>query len=147
MNITENQIEFCARQCELQRSGEMSVYRMVKAFNWVNNPHNLFNGIDLEELIYLLAEMIEPRNSKGYRQTLVTFASGKKGLNAELIERAMSNLLNGSQFLSAIDFYREFQLVHPFEAGNGRVGALLFNLLNGTMETPIQPPDIFKEGF
>jgi fido (protein-threonine AMPylation protein) len=42
--------------------------------------------------------------------------------------------------VSASEFYQEFETLHPFNDGNGRVGAILFNLLNGTLSDPIVPP-------
>jgi len=40
--------------------------------------------------------------------------------------------------------YREFQEIHPFRDGNGRVGKIVFNLLNGTLHDPQMPPNFFN---
>lgn len=44
------------------------------------------------------------------------------------------------RFNMAVQFYKEFELVHPFIDGNGRTGKILLNWLNGTLLDPVFPP-------
>lgn len=41
---------------------------------------------------------------------------------------------------------REFLLIHPFADGNGLVGSLVWNFINGTIEKPEPMPYFFGQG-
>lgn len=41
------------------------------------------------------------------------------------------------------EFYFQFEEIHPFVDGNGRSGKILYNYLNGTLESPIMPPSFW----
>jgi fido (protein-threonine AMPylation protein) len=46
--------------------------------------------------------------------------------------------------MTALEAYKEFEFIHPFEDGNGRTGKIILNWINGTLLDPIFPPnDIF----
>lgn len=74
------------------------------------------------------AAMIEPRNDNGYRKIPVVFQNGNSGIHPDLIERAMRNLFkfDKSHPMKADELYKEFEKIHPFEDGNGRLGHLLW---------------------
>ncbi len=73
------------------------------------------------------ATMIEPRNANGYRKIPAVFRNGNSGIHPDLIERAMRNLFNPDKPpLKADEMYKEFEKIHPFEDGNGRLGHLLW---------------------
>jgi len=47
---------------------------------------------------------------------------------------------DNDRYALAKEFYFAFEEIHPWPDGNGRVGSILFNLLNGTISNPIHPP-------
>lgn len=92
-----------------------------------------------------LGAYVSPLLEFGFRHTSVTFRDGTV-VGWENIQRQIMNLVAHVPELSAYEFYQEFEEIHPFEDGNGRVGAILFNLCAGTMDHPEVPPEFKKKG-
>lgn len=141
MRITHGNIATIARECELQRSGEMSVAWMLQAYDLIQKV----GEIDITvERILCLGWMVEPMfNVNGWRPLPVLIGGRQVGVPADSIDRAVTQLVNayGEGLLSPEEFYQEFETIHPFAEGNGRVGFLLYNIeriVKG--ETLVMPP-------
>jgi hypothetical protein len=134
MNL--QQIYFCAKECARQRSGEISVAHMCSALDYASELFLPFNGGD----VMALGLIVEPGKVLGFRN-VPAFIDGKPALNSSLIEHSLESLLDNREVLTPEEFYQEFEEIHPFVDGNGRVGAILYNLLMGTLEFPITPPE------
>lgn len=138
----EEIILFCARECQRQHSGEQSVAWMLNAYGFA---YLVRHRAPIEIDARVLGRLAEPdKNQNGYRNTPVQ-ARGNVLLAPRLIEQAMMSLFSAVDRMDPEEFYREFEEVHPFIDGNGRVGVVLFNWLNHTLSAPVIPPDFWGD--
>jgi len=140
-------IEYCTEEVNRQGhdtsslDGLWRVGWMLDAWCWAlqcnwTRPHL--------DLIYQIGNRVEPHRNRNFRGVGV-----RVGLNncpkpediVPLLERLISLWP-----MSPLEFYKEFELIHPFVDGNGRTGKIILNGLNGTLLDPIFPPaDLFKD--
>lgn len=137
-------VRFCAEECKRQRSGEESVAWMVNAYNYAAERFAVEQTVTEEDILEM-ARMIEPeRNASGYRTQACHFGS-YVFTPWQNIARSITSLLEAQDRLNPVEFYTELEKVHPFADGNGRLGAILFNVKNGTFYKPEAAPDVFKK--
>lgn len=142
-------IRFCAEECHVQQSGERSVYYMLNAWQYASTLILPDNVVDAE-FIYDIGALVEPTKNarRGWRRVPVRIQTAEGFLEAshpdhpaapnEIADR-MARLLKFQKDLTPEEFYREYEIIHPFIDGNGRTGVILFNLLRGTLHAPEQP--------
>lgn len=153
-------LKYCAEECNRQRSGEMSVYDMVNAWNWTKIWDNVQQPINLTtKAIEQIGKIVEPiDNAKGFRTIPIFVGNGTWGYIEkalwhrvpEMLEMLLAsyyeNLLEASHEKAVTkedQFYYEYENIHPFKDGNGRSGKILYNYLNNTLENPIMPPNFW----
>lgn len=151
--LTEKDKELINQQCQNQHAtkpeqieGFARAYAKAKAY--AEKQEWPIFGEKAEALILEFAEMIEPRNKDGYRTTPVTFANMNRAVSPDVVPRAMTMFAEAyaEAELAPAHLYEEFQKIHPFEDGNGRVGDLLWKIAmareNGEWPETL-PPDLF----
>jgi Fic family protein len=137
--------EWCRRQCEIQHATtDFDFSNMERAWTmaWKMNDQSI--PIDIFS-IRMLAGRIDPIANTGgrFRTGPAVFMDGGSAVAADLIGGALDYLLSNLRIhgLTPAEFYCELMWVHPFRDGNGRVGALIYNWLNGTLDNPVDPPE------
>ena len=140
-------VAYCADECRRQKSGELSVWWMINAYQHLATFHSERTTDATKPkltaaLVEELYSEVEPQvNKGGFRLTNVVV--GGKVIGWQHIRQQMANLIAAQDDLSPTEFYREFEEIHAGSDGNGRVGSLLFNYLQDTLATPVAPPDVF----
>ena len=141
--MSEKIVKFCAEECGRQKSGEMSVFHMWQAYQFAMEAQSVGEEPGLPpnvSLIIRLGRLVEPLiNQNGPRKIPVIFASGGHATNWQDILPALVNLCHhGIPKDDPDEYYRSFEKIHPFQDGNGRVGAILYNWHR--LDAPMTPP-------
>lgn len=142
MKVDYEVIQFCAIECRLQMSGELSVAWMVDGMIYAQNMHDLKPTVTD---VLNLGRLIEPNdNALGFRTCGVRIGYELK-TDWENIPYQVVNLMEVCDRLTPNEFFFAYETIHPFGDGNGRTGAILFNWLNDTLYQPVWPDNCFND--
>jgi hypothetical protein len=107
---------------------------------WAYALGSLHAAPDLEDAVRL-GQLIEPvKNKAGLRRCAVRVGS-RLCPDFESVPSLLQELFEKCELLKPLEFYKEFEMIHPFRDGNGRTGKILLNWLCGTLLVPFFPPD------
>lgn len=145
--IKRSVIKWASYEVQRQKDTPIHVFYMLDAWNYALRESRDSKKPSLLNIL-TLGYLVKPdMNSRGVRQYGVRVGWDQK-LDWHHVPRALENLLTLEAFkLEPTDWYREFEEVHPFGDGNGRVGSILYNWLSGTLDEPKYPPDVYDPDF
>jgi hypothetical protein len=125
-------IRTMAEECSRQKSGELSVANLAFGVSFARTALVSNKPLTVDN-IKIVGMFIEPEiNANGFRK-LPVFIDGKiAGVHATSIDTALHSLCEAfnDKRIGCDELYQEFESIHPFADGNGRVGFVLYNIFN-----------------
>lgn len=141
-------LKYIAEEVERQQDGPVAVYDMARG--WADAmtmyPTELIKPVPTLRDIERWGTLVAPqKNMFGFRRGLVSVGGEVKRPWPMYLDdlKYLIKGLTETSLISPEDAYREFQMIHPFNDGNGRTGKILFNYLKGTLDHPVMPPNFF----
>lgn len=141
MHIESDIVRFASIECRLQMSGELSVYWMIEAWLYAQSVADRTPTV---EDVLLLGKLVEPNVNLGFRTVSVRVGADVK-IPWKEVPEATANLMGHQDSLTPAEFFKAYEDVHPFRDGNGRSGVLLYNWLQGTLNSPNWPPNFWND--
>ena len=155
--LSLDQIQWAAEEVARQHPGAWNavpvtnaVYKMCYAlyntqYNCSDKPGRYY--IDRDR-ISIINYILLPDDMGDYRRVQVMFRNGTVAAHEpeeipDAVSRLISHVHDPEMAMTPDEFCREFLVIHPFRDGNGRTAAILYNLLNDSLDKPVQLPDFF----
>jgi hypothetical protein len=147
MNVIDYVREEVSRQGHdvTMQDGIERVGWMLDAWAWALNWFGSGEKLTVDDALKL-GTFVEPgKNPHGQRSCGVR-VGWRVCPPPEEVEPRLKRLWEAEEGMTPLEFYKEFEEIHPFVDGNGRTGKILLNWKNGTLLNPIFPPnDLFGE--
>lgn len=149
--ITKQLVKYCAEEVFRQLDGPLHVYWMLEAclyaqieFTGVENDENVSRTLHVVRRIGAMVEKHD-NNPDSWRKTDCFSRTGFVYPSAYKIPHLMSKWAMDLGTVTPEESYKEFEEIHPFVDGNGRVGSIIYNCLKNSWDKPLTPPDYWSK--
>lgn len=138
-------VKFCAEEVDRQGRGAIQVWSMVEAWDYAmscgaRSSRDIYGTI---QMLQHCGYLIEPtKNDGAWRKCGVRVGSYVAPMANEVPELMLAYAKTLDD-ISPAEAYLALMKIHPLMDGNGRLGKIVFNWLNGTLDKPIMPPRFF----
>lgn len=131
-------IEFCAREVEYQHRGPLQVWWMLEAWEYLQkwSWDEQFLLLTIQRLGHKVERI--KNSEEQWRGINVRVGTSIKP-HYQHVPGLMDGWLKDYGDMTPEEAYHAFEEVHPFIDGNGRVGKIIFNWLNGSLDNPVFP--------
>jgi Fic/DOC family protein len=130
---------------EVQRQGhDVLVLDGIERVGWMLEAwafalHKSASKPELPDIVGLGRMVEKEKNRHGIRTGFVRVGT-RFCPPPDQVPTLLEGLFAHRDEFSPVEFYKEFELIHPFRDGNGRTGKIVLNWLNGTLLDPVFPP-------
>lgn len=139
--ITTKIVNYCAEEVERQHRGPIQVGWMVEAWEWALNK--AAHAPTCDDIMWL-GKLVERNKNTGksWRNCGVRVGNHIPP-NPRELDRLMDRWHSNLDTMTPEEAYKCFEEIHPFIDGNGRVGKIIYNWLNCSLNYPKMPPNFF----
>lgn len=138
-------ILYCAEEVDRQQDEPLAVGWLCHAWAEATRRRAVDPVLTVETVEALGKLVSPPMNASGFRQGMVRVGNRLAPAPTE-VRPALEKLLSPETLatLSPDEVYYQFELIHGFNDGNGRVGKIVLNWLNDSLDAPIMPSNWFR---